>query len=211
MLTLNTNEARQADNRSTVINDAGKYIGVITRAEKLISNSGAQGLGLSFKSDSGATANYLDLYTTNKDGKSLPSASVVNALLCCLKLKEVPEGKVEVEKWDKTAQKTNKMQVDGYPSMMGKRIGLLLQKELSTNSNTGSDTERVIIYGVFEAGTEFTASEILDQATKPEKLAKMVEYIASHPVNDRRAKKTAITSQAQAPGSFDDFSDDIPF
>jgi hypothetical protein len=210
MLTLNTNEARQADNRSQVISEAGKYIGTITRAEKLISKNGAQGLGISFKSENGATANYLDLYTLNKEGKSLPSASVVNALLCCLKLKEALDGKIEIEKWDKDTQKTNKIQVDGYPSMMGKKIGLVLQKEFSTNTNTGADTERVIIYGVFEAGTEFTASEILDQATKPEKLAKMVEYIASHPVNDRRQNKQHAHQNTNQPPQGEDF-DDVPF
>lgn len=209
MLTLDTQEARRSDNRSQVINEAGKYVGVITRAEKLTSKNGAEGLGISFKADSGATANYLDLYTSNSSGDKLPSASIVNAILCCLKVKEVQEGQIEVEKWDKEAKETYKSKVPGYPSLIGKKIGLLLQEELSTNTRDGSEVKRVVIYGVFEADTEFTASEILDKASKPEKLAKMVQYIAEHPVNDRRTNKAKPVTQAAS--DFADMSDDIPF
>lgn len=206
---LDQNAARQADNRSSFINEAGKYTGILTRAEKLTSQNGASGLGLSFKSDSDATANYLDLYTHNAKGETLPSYQTVNALLTCLRLKEVDEGKITVEKWDKEAKETYKVQADGYPAMIGKRIGLVLQKELSTNDRTGADTERMIIYSVFEADTDFMASEILDKATKPEKLSKVVDYIANKPVNDRRKVKSASASSKPA-ADFDEF-EDAPF
>ncbi len=210
MLTLNPNEARLADNRSSSITESGAYIGVITRAEQLNSKNGASGLGLSFKSDSGATANYLDLYTMNAKGETLPSSSIVNALLVCLKQKQVPDGEITVERWDKEAKATYKEKVAGYPSLIDKRIGLLLQKEISTNDKTGSDNDRMVIYGVFEADTGFTASEILDKALKGEKLEKMKEYLASHPVNDRRKTKPAYATQPTQSTSFDDF-DDIGF
>lgn len=214
MLTLNANDARQADNRSTVINESGAYIGTITRAEKLTSKNGASGLGLSFKDDSGATANYLDLYTANSKGEKLPSNSIVHAILVCLKQKNVPEGEITVERWDKAAKTTFKQTVAGYPSLIGKKIGLLLQKELSTNDNTGEDNERMVIYGVFEADTGFTTSEILDKALKAEKMEKMKLYLESHPVNDRRKTKTNApkADSVQSGGGFDDFPDDsVPF
>lgn len=211
MLTLNPNEARLADNRSSSITESGAYIGVITRAEQLNSKNGASGLGLSFKSDSGATANYLDLYTMNAKGETLPSSSIVNALLVCLKQKQVPDGEITVERWDKEAKATYKEKVAGYPSLIDKRIGLLLQKELSTNDKTGADNDRMVIYGVFEADTGFTASEILDKALKGEKLEKMKEYLASHPVNDRRKTKSANVQQQPQSTSFDSFEDNIPF
>lgn len=212
MLRANAAEARQADSRSSVINETGKYIGKITRAEQLTSEKGTTGLGLSFKDVNGATANYLDLYTYNAKGEALPSNQIVNALLVCLRTKEVPDGQIDVEKRDKNAGVSVKKTVPGYPTLMNKDIGLLLQKELSINDRTGDTVERMVIYGVFEAGTEFTASEILDKAVKPEKLEKMVSYLASHPVNDRRKNKSApAQSQGNKPsgGGFDD--DDLDF
>lgn len=210
-LTLNTNEARQADRVNSAIRESGKYVGIITRAEKLLSKQNTQGLGISFKTDDGATANYLDLYTVNGKGETLPSNQTVNAILCCTKTKEATDGKIEVEKWDKEAKTTFKSKVDGYPALLNKRIGLLLQREISDNpNNPDKPNDRVVIVGVFEADTEFTASEILDKATQPEKLAKMVQSLKV--VNDRRTNQPANShASPQATGDFDDFENDLPF
>lgn len=208
-LTLDTKEARKADNVSSVIRETGKYIGTITRAEKLLSKNDVEGVGLSFKADDGSTANYLDLYTVKPNGEKLRGLGLVQAILCCTRTKEAQEGVITVEKWDKKASTMVKSEVQGYPALMGKRIGLLLQKELATNNQTGADVTRMNIFGVFEADTELTASEILDQKTQPEQLAKMV--VAMKPVRDTRTNKiSAITPNATTDG-FDDFSDDIPF
>ena len=65
MLKLNAQLAQDADNITSSISELGKYIGTITRAEKLVSEQkGTQGLGLSFKADNGQSADYLDLYHT---------------------------------------------------------------------------------------------------------------------------------------------------
>lgn len=207
-LTLDTNEARKADRVNSSIKESGKYIGVITRAEKLISKKGTQGFGLSFKSDDGATANYLDLYTVNTSGETLPSMATVQAILCCTKTKEAKEGNIQFDKWDNDAKATVKATAAGYPDLIGKRIGLLLQRELSTNNTNGKDVDRVVINGVFEADTELTASEILDKKTQPEKLAKMVS--ALKPVNDRRTNGASTNHSSQV-NTNDEFSDDIPF
>lgn len=186
-LNLNPNEARQADRTNTAIRTAGKYIGTITRAEKLLSKKNTEGLGLSFKTDDGATANYLDLYTVNAEGKSLPSMATVQAILCCTRTKTADEGSIIFEKWDSESKAMVKETKNGYPALMGKRIGLLLQQELSDNPNDPEKhNDRVIVYGVFEADSELTASEILDKQTKPEKLEKMLTALMAKPVNDRR-------------------------
>lgn len=206
-LTLNAAEARQADRVNTSIKESGKYIGVITRAEKLISKKNTEGFGLSFKADDGSTANYLDLYTVNSSGETLPSMATVQAILCCTRTKEAKEGNIQFEKWDSDAKATVKATANGYPELMGKRIGLLLQRELSTNTTNGKDVDRVVIYGVFEADSELTASEILDKKTQPEKVAKMIG--ALKPVNDRR---TGASTSSSAPSHASDFEEDsIPF
>jgi hypothetical protein len=106
-----------------------------------------------------------------------------------------------------------KKTANGYPSLIGKRIGLLLQREISDNpKNSDKPNDRPVIFGVFEADTEFTASEILDKATKPEKLAKMMNALMAKPVNDRRTNIVQSAPKTTTTGSgFDDFEDDIPF
>lgn len=219
MLTFNPQTAATADQVSTAIRESGKYVGTITRAEKLVSTAGTQGVGLSFRTDDGATADYLDLYTVNKDGKELPSMKTVQAVLGCLTLRGAKDGKIECEKYDKTTKQRGKVVVDGYPELMGKRIGLLLQKELSTNSKTGEDVDRVIVFGVFQHDTELTVSEILARKTKPETLEKMVQALMAKPVRDSRKHNGAAHAPAaqgfdfENPGAgFGDFGDDsIPF
>ena len=204
---LDTNEMRKADRLNTSIRESGKYIGTITRAEKLLSKNKTEGMGLSFKTDDGATANYLDLYTVNNNGEKLPSMATAQAIFCCSKTRDTTEGVIKFKAWDKDAKAEIDKTATGYPALIGKRIGLLLQQELSTNSNNGEEVDRVIIYGVFEADTGFTSSEILDKATQPEKLNKMVASMK--PVNDRRTYKSVVTQDAG--GSFSDFDASIPF
>jgi hypothetical protein len=212
-LNLDINDARQADRLNSSIRESGKYIGVITRAEKLLSEKNTEGLGISFKTDDGATANYLDLYTVNAKGEKLPSMATVQAILCCTKTKSANEGNITFKAWDKVQKKEVDKTANGYPDLMGKRIGLLLQRELSDNPKDSSKpNDRVVVYGVFEAETGFTASEILDKATKPEKLDKMLQVLMAKPFNDRRTNKSAMPGAAAPSGNgFDEMDDDIPW
>jgi hypothetical protein len=217
MLTLNPNSAKQADVINSSIKESGKYIGVITRAEVLKSAAGNAGIGLSFKSDGGETADYLDQYLGETDGKPWGGTNIANAILCCLKLKQASIGKVKFDKWNKETKTRAEVTVDGYPDIQGKRIGFLLQKELSTYE--GKTKEKLVIFGVFNADTELTASEILSSATKPEKLAKMVQAIMAKPISDKRTDKSPGASDGgfsnnenPAHGMSDNFDDDtIPF
>ena len=217
--TLDTKTAKTADNIASSIRDSGKYIGILTRAEALTSTQGTKGLGLSFKADDGATADYLDLYTHNSAGQELPSLKIVHAVLACLKLRAISEGQIKFEKWNPESKAREQITAPGYPELMGKRIGFLLRKELQTNDKTGNDVERLAIFGVFQADTELTATEVLDQKTKPERLGKMLEALMAKPVIDRRKPTTGKTHHELKHGTaapaqnsaFADMEDDIPF
>src|SRR6185436_10134930 len=208
-LKLNTAEARKADKTSSVIRETGSYKGVITRAEKLVSKNGTKGVGFSFKADDGSTANYLEVYTEKASGEPLWGANLVQAVLCCTKTKDAPEGKITVEKWDREVSEVRNVDVSGYPALMGKRIGLVLQKEIQSHYQTGADQERMNIARVFEADTGFTSTEILDKATKPEKLAEFLKTLA--PVRDSRKKAFTPPMAVAASSQVDDFNDEIPF
>lgn len=216
MLTFDAKEAARADQIASSITETGKYIGTITRAEKLHSKNGADGLGLSFKADDGSTADYLDLYTVNARGETLPSMKIVQALMGCLQLRSAQEGKIKCSKWNKEARQREEVTVSGYPDMMGKRIGLLLQKTIETDQS-GADRDRIQVFGVFQADTELTVSEILARKTTPETLPKMIQYLEDHPVRDNRKNKGVVPQQGhqvpqqQSGGGFADFSDDVPF
>ena len=216
MLTFNPAEAASADRVSSAIKEPGPYVGVITRAEKITSAKGTHGLGLSFKADNGQSADYLDLYVTNVAGESLPSSKTVQAILGCLQMRQANEGVISCEKYNASTKQREKVQVPGYPEMMGRRIGLLLQKELATHSKTGEDTERIVIYGVFQDATRLTVSEIVARKTTPETLDKMIAAMPQ--VRDQRKKKSGRSASEGSdsygfeapPQSGNDF-DDIPF
>lgn len=216
MLTFDPQTAVKADQVASNITETGKYVGVITRAEKLVSKQGTQGLGLSFRSDDGGTADYLDIYTVKSDGTVLSGMKIVQAIMGCLKLREAPEGPVRFSKWNKDVGQREEVTAPGYPALMQRRIGFLLQKVIETDQN-GKDRNRIQIFGVFDADTEFTVSEIIGRKTKPEQLEKMLTYLASHQVRD--ARKNSSSRPAPSAGhptpsgyrGFDDFQDDIPF
>jgi hypothetical protein len=204
------NIAKEADHVNTQIRESGKYICEITRAEALTSrDKGTKGLGLSVKAEDGSTAAYLDVYYEKKDGEALPGMKTVQAIMGCLKLREPKLGTIKCQKWNKVTKSMEDMQVPGYPEMIGKSIGLLLQKELTTNQDS-VDATRLNIFCVFEAGTGFTISEILAKKTKPEILDKQYQYLMQHPVRDSRNKKPVSASQSHANMEVP-FDDDIPF
>lgn len=208
-LTLNADEARKADNFSSVIKETGAYVGTITRAEKLLSEKNTEGVGFSFKADDGSTASFLDVYTAKADGEKLRGHSIVQAAMCCLKLRTADEGRIEFERWDFDARKMVPANATGYPAMMNRRIGFVLQKELQTNQNTGRDVERMNIVAVFDADTRMTATEILDKKTKAERLDGILKLLK--PVRDSR-KNTHAPAPSMAGGTqADPFDSDIPF
>ena len=209
-LSLNANKAREADKMSNVIRETGKYVGVITRAEKLESKTGTKGVGFSFKTDDGATANYLDIYTHRANGDELWGASLVQSILCCTRVKNAAEGQITFERWSKEDRAMVECTSTGYPALMGKRIGLILQKEIQSHYETGADTERMNIVRVFEAATGLTSSEILDGKTKPEKVDAFMQGL--QPVRDsRKPEKKMQTLAQQQPVAAGEFDDDIPF
>lgn len=213
MFNLDANAARAADNKSAFIDEAGKYIGTFTRAEYMDKpQTGSTGLGLTFKSREGAEAQfYVNLSyqhgTRNKGGHEL-----VNAIMACLQLRHVGDPKpVTVEKWNNDAKQREQVSVPGFPELMGKPIGLLIQLEIEKNSDKG--LPRPTIYAPFSAESEKTASEILDANCKaPAKLEKMVQAVAAKPLIDRRPKGSSSSAPAgygDAP-QYEDFGD-IPF
>lgn len=210
-LTLDANAAKAADNTASAIRETGKYIGTITRAELLVSErTGTVGLGLGIKTSAGQEANYLDLWHTKGNGEQLSAWKTVNAVMCCAKVAECPEGVITIEAWNSAIRQRERVQVNGYPALMGKRIGLLLRKTLETDRD-GKDRDRMEIVGVFNADTELTASEMYAKATEPKKLGQMLDMLLAKPVRDARKKGASKPAAGSADDPFGDMHDDQPF
>lgn len=137
------------------------------------------------------------------------------AMIACTALRELSDGSISCEKWSRSSGQREQVTVPGAPELMGKRIGLLLQEECGTYE--GKETHKMLIFGVFSAASELTASEILDKKTTPAKLSKMVEALMARPVRDNRKKgasqgqgQTGRQSSGAADDPFGDM-DDVPF
>ena len=209
--TLDTAAAKQADNINSRIDTAGKYMGVLTRAEPIVSTKGSKGVDMSFKSDNGATADYLTLWTHNGEGKQLRGFNTLMAIMTCLKVRDLKAEQGEIEKYDKDQNERVKVSVPLFKTLMNKPFGLLIHME-EYEKTAGGTAWKPQISAPFDSA-EFTASEILNKAQKPETLAKMVQALRDRPLKNGTAKPSSAPNYtSENPGDgFSDMPDDIPF
>lgn len=222
MYKLDTNAAREADSFGSYLTETGKYVGTFTRAEKLVSkNKGTHGIGFTFEANKQTSR--FDIWTMNAQGEHLSGFKAINALMACMSLrglKEVP-GQVERYNWDTQQKET--VQAEVFPDLVGKQVGLVLQKteyeKMRDGQKTGETGWRLELVAPFRSTDEFTASEILDRKTKPEKLASIIAILADRPLKSRQVQSSRshddVNAQAQmasAGSGFDGPDDDlIPF
>ena len=201
---LDPKAASAADNTISRIDASGKYVGTLTRAEAVVSRQQTEGVEFSFKADDGQAADFLTLWTYNAKGEALPSLKALNAIMTVCRAKTITPTAGQVEKWDAASHARVKVAATIFPELTGKRVGLLLQREEYAKSD-GTTGTKMNIFGVFDAESELTASEILAKKTQPEVLARMVASLRDKPLNGAKS-----TPAAQAPGAAD-LDDDIPF
>lgn len=206
--TLDAKAAAQADNLFSKIEEKGRYLGTLTRAEQLVSKKGSKGVDLSFKTDTGATADYLSIWTHNGEGKQLKGFNTLMAIMTCLKVKAINAELGEVEKYDNDLNQKTKVQVLLFKELMNKPIGLLLHME-EYEKTAGGTAWKPAISAPF-AADGFTASEILSKAQQATTLAKMEQGLKDRPLKAGGAAMQK-SGQPSANQSFDDLGDDIPF
>lgn len=203
--TLDTEAARQANSGGRIA-ESGKYVGMFTKAKKVSSTQGTQGIELTFESNSGQTADYLTMWTINKEGKQIYGFKQLMALMTCLKLRNIDSTPGTVEEYDRDSNQVVKKQAEIYPDLMNKPVGILLQME-EYEKKDHSIGERAVFAGFFDASTELVAAEILDKVATGSALEKMVAQL--NPVKKLRSSTGA--SQAPASSNLAGIDDDIPF
>jgi len=205
--TLDATSARNAESIGKFIRDTGKYKGVFTRAELLISTEkGSRGIEFDFVSDGKECT--LQLWTHSGTGEPYSAINMVNAIMTCLALRGIQPKKMVVEKYDYDSKQRHKVEVTAFPDLMNKPIGLLLQKELSIYNN--KERSKMLIFAAFNAESEKTSTEILDKIAQPSALAKLVLLLAD---KDNRKSGQAIQSQQQSKttNAYAALDDDLPF
>lgn len=207
---IDTESARAVDQMGNRIKETGKYIGVLTRAEEVKSRNGTLGVEFSYKTDDGMTADYLTLWTKNKDGKELFGLKQLMAIMTCCRVRAITTVRGTVEKYNTAIGLVGVMDAEVFPELTGKRVGLLLQREEYEKAD-GSIGSKMSIMAPFEADTELTASEVLDKATTPEKLQVMVAGLRDKPLIASGGGATAAQHGTASAAGFADDGDDIPF
>lgn len=183
------NSAGKADDVANRIDKSDAYIGKFKNAHAIKSaNTGTEGIHFEFEAPGGGNAGF-DVYTRKADGSQIFGGNQVNAMQAVLGLRGLRSqpGKHNAFVEGKLVE------VDGevFPDLCGKDIGLVLQKEHYTKSD-GNHSFRMNLFGVFQASTKLTASELKDRKTTPEKLPKMLRGLKD---KDSRVAATPEPSQ----------------
>lgn len=221
MYALDQQAAREADQIGAYLNETGKYKGRFTRVEKLLSErKGTHGVGFTFEAEDKRTTRF-DVWTIKGSGEHLQGYKFVNALLACMKVRQVTEKNAKVDRYNFDTKQTEKVDAVIFPELMDKPIGLVLRnteyEKMRDGMLTGETGWRLEPLVPFDSVGEFTSSEILDRKTKPEKLAAVMATVTDRPLKSKGASAPITSSsdqgQQHAPqrAGFDDMDDDIPF
>ena len=164
--------ASHADDVANRIDTGGMYIGVFKRAEATVSaQKGTHGITLEFEVPGGGSVENT-LWTRKSDGSAIFGDNLVQAIRSILGVRgNMPSTAGKVMVWEDG----KKVEADGetFPQLCGKRIGVVFQKELYTK-NDGKESYRMNLYGVFDADSKLTASEIKEGVKAPVKLERLV-------------------------------------
>lgn len=204
--TLDTDAAKQADSGNGRITETGKYIGQFTTAKKVVSKQGTEGIEFSFEASNGQSADYLTVWTINKEGKQIYGFKQLMALMTCLRVRNIEAKPGEVEEYDSGTRQMVKRQAEVFPALMNKPIGVLLQMEEYEKKDSSIGT-KASFAGFFDPQTEQVAVEILDKS-EARVLAKLVDQLV--PVKKLKGSRPALASDTPQAG-MTDFDEEIPF
>lgn len=136
------------------ISETGAYEGEITSAVYTFGKDGSQSQALELCIESnGLKANYLRINFLGKDGQQTFGMGLVSALMWVAQIKQAQPQQVQGQnglEWH-------------CPALVGKKVGLFLQKVLYTK-NDGGDGFKFEVRHVFQPGTRKTYAEHADNS-----------------------------------------------
>ena len=173
------------------INESGAYVLTITEAElKQSSSSQSRFIEFSGESEDGRKASYLSLCLVKSDGQpNTFGVNMLNAIMGCAGVHQLTQKMLSVSK-------------HVAPEFAGKRVGMVLQKELRTKPD-GKDTYGMDIRLPFYPDTRQTIQE-----RKEGKPAETVSRILTT-LKDRDNRKQQSTPPAH--NDYPPYDDQSPF
>jgi hypothetical protein len=201
--------ARKAEQRTSFIDEKGKYVGKFTRAEDITASSGTRGIAFTFETNDGQKSNF-SIYTIKANGEKLGDYGTLMALMTVIGVKDIKPAQVVSAVWDKNANANVSKTLTQFPELLNKPVGILLameEYEKRDGSGTGWSAR---LNAVFQANTELTAAEILDRKTSPQKLPLLVAALRDRPLKKSGASNP-MNSPVSAGGGFEGMDDSIPF
>lgn len=210
---LDPNAARKADEKGGRIEETGAFSGRIKYAIATKSTGGAEGVEIHFESDDRREAR-VTVWTYKKNGDVNDSGmNLLNAIMTCVMVKGLSATESMAELYDANAGGRVQKRVTLYPELQ-KPIGFVFQLAPEEYKKDGDlrVANRVEIYGVFNAQTHLTSSEILTKATEPKKRQLMLDTVKDKAIKKYVPKAGGGAASSQgAPAHADDFEDAIPF
>lgn len=203
---IDAQNAKTADQGGRIEHSA-KLVGQFKSVEFITSNGGAQGFEFRFETDSKQSTNFT-IWTKNKAGEWLQGRSKIDAIMACASVRNLTPTKQKIEKYDYDEKKNVMKECIVAPELMNVPIGLLLQREQYQNDR-GEDKHQMILFSSFNAKSELTAKEIIDRATVPEELPRLVERLMSKPIAYRKPQNNAPQGNQSQPASNASNADDI--
>lgn len=179
-----------ADKSADRVTEGGAYVGTFRKVWAIESQSGAQGLSFIFEIPGNGTLEFSQ-YTIGKDGNEIRGMNFVNAMMFMLGLRNLKSEPDTAEVWDADEGKRVKVEVEAFPSMCGKPIGLMFQRELSTYN--GKNRDNLNLECVFQPETKLLLSEIKGCKTVPVKYDRMLKICQK--VKDTRKAEAAEPAQ----------------
>jgi hypothetical protein len=191
--------ASKADDVAGRVDQSGTYIGTFKMARPMKSSKGTEGVAFEFVSPGGGSADFT-LWTRKEDGSAVFGMNQLQAIMAVLNVRGLKASKGKFTAFDADSGTRLEQEGEVFSELIGKSIGVVLQKELYTKNN-GAEGFRMNLYGIFHAESKLTASEIKERKTTPEKLEKMLRSLKTK--DSRRAVAPEPVQPAlTAEGSF---------
>jgi hypothetical protein len=188
--TYSESAAIAADKAAERITEGGAYVGSFKKVWAIEAASGAQGISFIFDSPGNGVIEFTQ-YTIGRDGQEIRGANFVNAMMFMLGLKSLKSEPGTAEVWDAEEGKRVEADVEAFPAMCGKPIGLMFQRELRSYKDKTQDN--LNLECVFQPETRLLLSEIKERKTVPVKYDRMLKMCQK--VKDSRKAESAEPAQ----------------
>jgi len=210
--TLDPKAAKAGSGGSGRIDTTAKYKGKIKFCSCWQSDNGASMVKIKFESDDGQTSDIqICTHSGNAKGnKETYGFKQFQAVMACLKLRNLTPMEATVEDYDRDQQQMAQVSRTVFKEMTGAKIGLALYRHDQT-SNQGNDFFSMDIAAPFNYDSEQVAQEILDN----QPATKLSKIVMSMKDKDSRTSGGGGAQTGDGYGSYQEagggFEDDIPF